>query len=91
MDMLDKVKKSMRISHNKLDDILLDDIETAKEEMIRAGVSLGAVNVPDRVTEATILAYCMWKNAPDKDRDRAWESWVYHLDNVRKSTIYKGR
>ncbi len=38
MEMLEQVKKSQRISHNALDDILLSDIEAGAGELLRVGV-----------------------------------------------------
>ena len=38
MELLEQVKKSQRISHDALDDVLLSDIEAAAGELSRAGV-----------------------------------------------------
>lgn len=36
--MLEKIKKAMRISHDQLDDVIVDTIEMAKEDLARCGV-----------------------------------------------------
>lgn len=38
MKMLDQIKKSMRISHNALDDILKEDIQAGALDLLRSGV-----------------------------------------------------
>lgn len=38
MELLEQVKRSQRISHSALDDILLSDIEAGAGELLRAGV-----------------------------------------------------
>ena len=38
MELLEQVKKSQRISHDALDDVLLSDIEAAAGDLSRAGV-----------------------------------------------------
>lgn len=38
MKMLDQIKKSMRISHNALDDILKEDIKAGALDLLRSGV-----------------------------------------------------
>lgn len=39
-ELLEKVKKAMRIRHNALDEILLDDIRAGALDMTRTGVSV---------------------------------------------------
>ena len=44
MEILDFVKTSQRITHNMLDDVLLADIRSGAEELMRAGVDPYARN-----------------------------------------------
>ncbi|MBO5032164.1 MAG: hypothetical protein J6D08_09810 [Lachnospiraceae bacterium] len=39
MQMLEQIKKSLRISHNALDDILISDIYAGADELLRVGVN----------------------------------------------------
>lgn len=90
MDILEKVKKTLRISHDKIDDLLTEDIETARAEMIRAGVSVYTANAAgDKLIDSAIVAYCLWKNAADAQKEGYWKSWEMQLDNLRKSTAYR--
>ena len=38
MDLLEHIKKSLRISHSALDDVLLSDIYSGADELMRVGV-----------------------------------------------------
>ena len=50
MELLEQIKKSQRISHNALDDILMTDIEAGAGELMRAGVNAydGDGNISER-------------------------------------------
>lgn len=39
MELLEQIKKSQRITHDKLDDILLSDIDAAAFELYRTGIN----------------------------------------------------
>lgn len=39
MELLELIKKSMRITHDRLDDVLLSDIQAGADELERAGVN----------------------------------------------------
>ena len=38
MELLEQIRKSLRISHSALDDILLSDIYSGADELMRVGV-----------------------------------------------------
>lgn len=38
MELLEQIKKSQRITHDSLDDILMTDINAGADELLRAGV-----------------------------------------------------
>lgn len=44
MKLLEQIRKSMRISHNALDDMLKTDIEAGALDLLRAGVQPYSVN-----------------------------------------------
>ncbi|MEZ3446191.1 MAG: hypothetical protein K1W30_13850 [Lachnospiraceae bacterium] len=50
MEMLDQIKKSQRITHDLLDDILRTDIDAGADELMRAGVEPfdGEGNISER-------------------------------------------
>ena len=49
MTIFDKVKLALRISHNLLDAEITDVINSARQEMIRAGVEIGRASCRERV------------------------------------------
>jgi len=86
--MLDKVKLSLRISHDLLDNDILDTINTARAEMVRAGVVPSVAESNNDVVEMAVKTYCLYVYANDeKAKDGYFTSWQYQLDNLRKSTI----
>lgn len=85
--MLEKVKLALRISHNYLDSDIYDTINTARAEMIRAGVAENIANSSADVVEMAIKTYCLFVYANDtKMSEGYFNSWQYQLDNIRKST-----
>ena len=88
--MLERVKKAIRISHDLLDDEILETIDAARAEMVRAGVSESAAysDTLDLINKA-ILTYCQAEYASDKAMaEKFTESWKYQLDNLRKTVGY---
>ena len=57
--MLDKIKKTMRISHDKLDDSIRDDIEICKKELEMAGVY---AKDADQLLQKACELYVKWQN-----------------------------
>lgn len=85
------IKARLRISHDKLDDQIEEDIAAAKAEMIRVGISSDAVEDEDNpLIDKAIIAYCMWIESSDTDSigryGRQWSQW---RDELRKSPLYK--
>ena len=89
MSIQERVKTALRISHDRLDDEILETIETARSELIRSGVALDKANADDPLVKDAIVAFCMSKMA-SADNDKYAESFQYQQDNLRKSTGYKG-
>ena len=86
--MLDKVKLSLRISHNLLDSDIKDTIETARAEMVRSGVSEDVAYDNSTLIESAIKTYCRAVYASDEKRAEGFmASWQYQLDNIRKSSM----
>ena len=84
----DKVKLALRISHNLLDGEIADVITSARQEMVRAGVSSDVAESDKEIVETAIKTYALEYYASDaKDADRFSNSFKYQLDCIRKSTI----
>lgn len=56
--MLEKIKRSMRISHTALDDNIKDDIEICKLALNMAGVY---ANDDDKLLQKACELYCKWQ------------------------------
>lgn len=54
--MLEKIKKSMRIEHNLLDDVILDSIEAAKADLNRCGVEWSETPILQQAVVFYVLA-----------------------------------
>ena len=87
--MLDKVKLSLRISHNLLDSDIESTIEAARAELIRSGVSAEKANSEDVLIERAIKTYCLFVYSSDNTRVEGYRaSWEYQLECLRKSSGY---
>lgn len=85
----DNVKTALRISHAKLDSEILETIEVAKTEMVRVGIKQEMVDTPDALIREAIKTYCKHSFAYDPAiREGFWNSWLYQIDGLRKSTKY---
>lgn len=86
--MLEKVKIALRITHTYLDSEILETIETARAEMVRAGVDLTVANSDLPLVENAIKTFCLYRFSNDqKMNDGFFKSWEYQLDNIRKSSL----
>lgn len=84
----DKVKLALRISHNLLDGEISDVIASARQELVRAGVSEEIANSDMEIVETAIKTYALEYYASDtKEAERYSNSFKYQLDCIRKSTI----
>lgn len=89
MAFIDDVKISLRISHTKLDSEITAMIETAKNEMARAGINSMSIMDSNNLIATAIKTYCKYEFASDpKQREGFFESWQYQLDCLRKSAGY---
>lgn len=88
---VDKVKLALRISHNLLDGEIADVIASARQELVRAGVSEDIANGDMELVETAIKTYALEYYASDtKEAERYSNSFKYQLDCLRKSTLTEG-
>ena len=90
LTILDKAKLKLRISHNVLDLIIQDEIDSAKAEMERAGIEESNIVDTDPLIEQAILTYVQYLHTEDeKMKDGFFVSWQYQLDCLRKTEDYR--
>ena len=94
--MIDKIKLSLRISHDKLDTDIQDAIYAAQSEMERLGIDhrkkviIDSIEVEDPLILQAVKTYCRFEFASEPNkRDGYMASWQYQLDCLRKSEAYK--
>lgn len=87
--LLADVKTALRISHNLLDSELTANIAEARAEMVRNGIDEAvAADESNALIVGAIKTYCKMINAVDeKQREGYDRSWLFQLDNLRKSTL----
>lgn len=86
MALLDTVKTAKRIKHDRLDDDILRLIETAKAEMIRAGVKREVVAAGGSLVNQAVVTFCLQNMEKDKDlADRYERAFALQTDHIRKS------
>lgn len=73
--MLDKIKKSLRISHNKLDDDIQENINACLLDLTIAGVN---TNIEDELIIQAVKLYCKWQYDFCGNADR-FEKAYYNL------------
>ena len=86
--MLEKVKKELRISHTKLDDVLQDSIDAAKAELQRLGILESKIVETDPAIADAIKVFCLYRHGLVDNRDGYFQSWQYQTDCLRKTTDY---
>lgn len=87
--LLADVKTAMRIGHNALDSEITANIAEARAEMVRNGIDEAvALDESNALIVSTIKTYCKMVNAPDTKTSEGYErSWLFQLENLRKSTL----
>ena len=73
--MLDKIKKSLRISHNKLDDDIESNIQACLLDLTIAGVN---AKIEDELITQAVKLYCKWQYDFFGNADR-FEKAYYNL------------
>ena len=94
--MLEKIKLALRISHNKSDGDINDNIAFAKQEMARLGIDatktilVDEVETMDPLIYTAIKTYCQYAFTTDpKAQEGYLTSWTYQLDCLRKTSGYR--
>ena len=85
------VRNRLRITHTSIDDQLTNDINAAKAELKRVGISSTSVEaLNDPLIDKAIMAYCMWVESSNEKMadgyEKQWEQW---RDELRKTNEYK--
>lgn len=87
--MLEKVKLALRINHNTLDSDILATIEVARADAIRSGVSSEVMNNEEEPLVASLIkTYCLYMYSEKEDSEKYYQSYLFQLDNLRKSLTY---
>ena len=92
MNALDSVKTALRIKHNKLNESIKADIDTALDELKRVGVSsafavIKSGEIEDVLVLKAVQTYCFWQNtASDKLMEKYRDAFYMQADGLRKDT-----
>lgn len=87
---VDRIRKVLRFTHNKLDDEITETIKTAKAELVRLGVSSDIIETDDSLIDEAIKTYCLYTFTGDDKRSTAYyDSFKYQADCLRKTTKYR--
>ena len=82
----DTVKQALRIKHNKLDDEIARLVETAQDEMIRAGVDESVGTEGGSLVKQAVVTFCQMNMTEEKDLiDRYADAFRLQVDDIRKS------
>ena len=89
MDILERVKTARRISHNKLDEEILEHIEACKLELERVHIDKYFIDNPDALVRQAIVQYCLSFIAETSDLQKAYrECFEQMIEQLRKSSRY---
>ncbi len=86
--MLDKIKLALRISHNKIDDDILDHILACKEDLKRVGI----VNIydDDKLIIQVIKLYVKWQLNFENQAERYFKSYERLSTALSQCSLYNG-
>lgn len=90
MELLEKVKFAMRITTDKLDNILISDIEAAKLDLGIAGVVIP--DELDELVDRAIVTYCQLQEGKAEDYNRlkkAYDEQKAQLSMASEYTNYE--
>ncbi len=88
-DLLEKVKVSLRVRHNKLDDEIWSTMIAAEREMERFKILTLRNYNPGDLRFQAIITYCKSVFCDEKYSEKYMESFKYQLDCLSKSNSYK--
>lgn len=87
--MLEKVKLALQITTDVFDSDIEENIAAARAEMIRSGIAPYKANSDtDPLIIKAIKTYCQKEYNDDDLSERFEQSWLYQLDNLRKTKAY---
>lgn len=84
------VAEALRLSDKAAEKMLKTiqrNIQVARSELIRAGVSDVIANSDHPLAEDAIITFCLSKMDDENMQERHKEAFLYQEDNLRKSTI----
>ncbi len=90
MSLLENIKVSLRISHNKLDTEIQAWIHACISDLKRVGILENvAEDEENKLVVQAIKTYCHMQNTTDNNKYvRYNESYMYQIDVLRKSKNY---
>ena len=84
--MLERVKKALRISHDLLNSEILDTIQAARSDMIRAGVLPALANSEASLASRAVVTFCRSAFCNDPKMAEGYaEAYRLMLDELRKA------
>ncbi len=89
-DLEQAVADALRLGKNaaeKLLSVIQRNIEIARLELIRAGVSEELAQSDHALVEDAVITFCLYKMDSDSMQEKHWSAFQYQEDNLRKSTI----
>ena len=89
--LLDDVKTALRITHDKLDDEINDNIEAAELELQRVGIPEEIASAPETYPQIkrAVKTYCQSVMAIDQTQAEKYHaSFELQAENLRKSAMY---
>ena len=89
MELIDRVKLYLGISHNGKDAEIEANFTTARAELVRSGVSSELADSTDPLVEDAVLQFTMYRMAPTRNDDYQ-SAWLYQQDCLRRSKGYSG-
>lgn len=87
MATLDTAKAALRITHTTLDDEITRLIETAKADLIRAGVAEATVTAEGNLVTEAIVTYVLMTMTEDVNlMDKYREAYDIQVDGLRRAS-----
>lgn len=84
--MIEKVKADLRISHDKLDLDITDNIEACKLDLKRVGID---IEKSDQLMEKAIKLYCRWQYNFENQADRYMTAYKQLRNALSLSSDYR--
>ncbi len=91
--LIDDVKTALRITNDKLDDEIADNIVAAEHELERCGIPWEIASQPEAypLIKRAVKTYCASVMAIDQAQAEKYRvSFELQEENIRKSGLYRG-